>query len=66
MDAVAEQASSLDVTKPAATYDDVMDALTSIDQRLGTLEQFVADVRLALDNMPSLPFLPKFPKGTPK
>jgi hypothetical protein len=47
---------------PGATYDDVIDLLTDMSERIRKIERFVDDAQTAINNMPSLPFMPKFPK----
>lgn len=64
--AVSPEASSLDVTKLPATYDDIDARLTEIENMLQGVVQFVNDARAAIEAMPSLPFMPKFPKGIGK
>jgi hypothetical protein len=63
----------LSVSAPGATYDDVFDALNDfaeqtfnvlndISERLKRVESFCNDVQTAVNSMPALPFMPKFPK----
>jgi hypothetical protein len=48
------------------TYDDIDARLTEIENMLKSVVQFVNDARAAIEAMPSLPFMPKFPKGIGK
>jgi hypothetical protein len=58
---VTDKASSLDVTKLGDR-----ELLERTFTMLTKLDQFVDEMRAALDAMPQLPFMPKFPRSNGK